>query len=124
MHKKTRLALAVIAALALHAPAARAAPFCVEAEGLPADCLYHDLASCKQEAARKQGYCTVNKEEITLSANDDAFCTMDSSLVPLCVFQNGEDCYASAASGNAICFENSKTETYDPHHMDRALYQN
>ena len=113
---------AVLAVLSCGAPPAHAAPFCVEADGMPAECWYHDIGLCKQEADRKRGYCTVNREEIAVPGGDGAFCMVDSTLVPLCAFQHGESCYESAARSDAVCFENTQAGG-DPSGLGRARYR-
>ncbi len=102
-----------------------AAPFCVEAQGLPAECWYYDARSCRQEAIRRNGRCSANLEEVTLPDQGAPFCIVDSGLVPVCSYQNGEDCNAMASARNAVCFENvgSGTGRQDPYMFERSPYQ-
>ena len=99
-----------ISFVALRATPVLSAPFCVEADGLPAECWYYDLQSCQKEAARRQAYCSANAEELALASEGAPFCVMGSELIPICVFQNRESCQNAATRRNAICVENELQE--------------
>ena len=86
------------------------APFCVEAQGLPPECWYYDVRTCRQEAEKKSSLCTANLQEITLSGQGAPFCIIDSSMVPDCTFQHSENCNEEAAKRNAVCFQSSGIE--------------
>ncbi len=107
----------------LVSPAATAAPFCVEQQGIPSECWFYDVNSCRHEAGRRGGHCSVNLEEVTLPEQGAPFCVMDSGMVPVCSFQSGESCNEAAAKGNAVCFQNASSESYDPFRMDRPLFR-
>ena len=90
--------------------AAEAAPFCVKATGLPAECWYYDITSCKSEAQRRQAFCTANPEEMRTTASDGPICLVDSSMVPLCMFQTSQACNQEAQMRNGVCFSNIAQE--------------
>ncbi len=103
---------------------ALAAPFCVEQQGLPRECWYYDSRSCKQEAARRKGFCSVNLEEIVLTGQGADFCLINSGMAASCDFQSAETCNQAAEKSNAVCFENTKEDHMDPYRFDRALFRN
>jgi hypothetical protein len=51
-----------------------AAPFCIESQALPPQCMYYDAASCQREATRQQAACSVNVKELPLSNNVGQYC--------------------------------------------------
>src|ERR1700753_915764 len=65
MHQR-RLAMLTLAALPV-ARLAFAAPYCVQTEAIPAQCLYYDAASCNARAKQMQGYCSVNTAELNIA---------------------------------------------------------
>ena len=104
----------------LLASSAFGAPFCVEAQGLPSECLYYDAQSCRAEAAKKDGYCAANPEELVLPDHAAPFCLVDTGMAPDCAFQSGEACHDEAAKRNAVCFQNTDSGgSDDPYKFDR-----
>ena len=103
---------------------AHSAPFCVEQEGVPAECLYQDSASCWQEAAKRKGFCSANLQEVALRQRDNSYCVIDSSLSPLCGYQSAESCQ-EAAKRNGVCFKNDNSGvSSDPYRFDRPPFRN
>jgi len=98
-----------------------AAPFCVEEQGVSPACWFHDLRSCREEAAKRNGHCSVNTEEITLSEQAAPFCIIDSGMKPLCAFESNENCDAAARGQDAICFQNVSSGIPDPYRFDRLI---
>src|SRR5579863_4136457 len=54
--------------------AAQAAPFCIQSQGLPAQCIYYDAGDCQREANRQGAICTASPDEVTLSTNLGQYC--------------------------------------------------
>jgi hypothetical protein len=107
----------------LSRPAA-AAPFCIEAKGVPAECWYYDVRECKTAAAKEHARCSVNPKEITVSGTGGSYCIVDSGKRPTCSFQNWGSCEdAAAKQSGSICFENSKKQSDDPFRYDRMPLQ-
>lgn len=104
-----------------HAPPVQAAPFCVEVQGVAEECWYHDIGLCRQDAAQKEGECTANREEVDIHENAEAFCAIDSSLVPVCAFPSEESCSQSVVGTNRICFESEKTRNGVPSRLDKEV---
>lgn len=102
---------------------AYSAPFCVEGESIPAECWYYDIRACKEEAAKRKGYCSVNHEEISLPETGAPFCMIDSAMIPVCAYQNGETCHMQASAKNAVCFQNISNTNIDPFRFDRLRSQ-
>ncbi len=71
--------------LAVPLPAV-AAPFCVETEALPPQCIYFDAASCGKRAAQLGATCSVNGNEVHVSAAVGHYCLLTSSLVSSCIY--------------------------------------
>ncbi len=105
-------------------PPAWAAPFCIEQQGLPSECWYYDVQSCRKEATKRNGRCSANADEIVLPENAAPFCIIEAGAAPACVFQSGESCDDEAAARNAVCFQNIKDEeSVDPYRFDRPLFR-
>lgn len=118
------MALAVFCALWLIPSIAASAPFCVESQGLAAECWYHDIRTCREEATARNGFCSVNRSEITIAESGAPYCVIDSSGIPVCAFQGGESCQEAAARMGGVCFENTGGDAVsDPFRFDRALYR-
>src|SRR5690242_3270545 len=76
-----------IASLLLSAPQPLlAAPFCVQTQALPPQCMYYDAASCSQRAQQLQGSCAVNPKEVKVSSGLGHYCLLNSSLVSMCIY--------------------------------------
>jgi hypothetical protein len=90
---------------------ARSAPFCVEGGGGPAQCVYYDTRQCWQDADRQKGYCSANPAELSLSETDNSICMVDSARMPVCGYQNLENCQTEAKKRNAVCFQNTDAVT-------------
>jgi hypothetical protein len=102
---------------------AHSAPFCIEQEGVPAECLYQDSSSCWREATKRKGFCSVNLKEVAVRQRDNSFCIIDSSMVPVCGYQSAESC-REAAKQNGVCFKNENgNDSSDPYRFDRALFR-
>jgi hypothetical protein len=124
MHKKLLLLAAASCCLWLSPTDALSAPFCVESQGVPAECWFYDIRSCRQEAEKRGGICSVNMEEIELTDQGAPFCIMDSSMIPVCAYQGGETCHEEAGKRDAVCFQNTGGEVNnDPYRYDRPEFR-
>lgn len=99
-----RRALTVLAFLA--APvAAQAAPFCLQTEALPPQCIYYDPDNCNR-AARLQsptGSCSANPREVRIAARGGEYCIVTGERVANCVYVDRISCDRSAARHHAVC---------------------
>lgn len=117
------LIFAAFCCLCFASTTASSAPFCVEAEGLSPECWYHDVRSCRQEAQKRNGHCSVNVDEVVVLDQGAPFCIVDSGMMPVCAFQGGESCHEEAAKRNAVCFQNTSIEeSYDPYRLERPAF--
>ena len=96
---------AVVLALALLAPAGPilAAPFCVQTQSVPAQCLYFDATSCARRAAELNGSCSANPAELKITAGFSTYCVVDSTRIPQCLYASFDSCVAEAARKHALC---------------------
>jgi len=103
---------------------AAAAPFCIEAKGVPPQCWYYDARECKTEAVKEHARCSINPKETMASGAGGSYCIVDSDKRPVCTFQSWESCEDVAAKKNgAVCFQNSKEQNNDPYRYDRMQLQ-
>lgn len=120
MRKTFFLVLAAVCCLWIFSTGALAAPFCVESQGLPAECWFHDVVSCRQEAAKRNGHCSLNQDEVKISDQGAPFCIIDAGMVPVCAFEGGDTCDQEAAKRNAVCFQNTGGKSNDdPYRFER-----
>jgi hypothetical protein len=103
---------------------ARSAPFCIEMEGVPQQCLYFDTKQCWQDAKKQRARCAVNVAELKNSETDNSICMEDSARQPVCGYQNLESCQGEASKRNAVCFQSTKAvASDDPSRLERTPYR-
>lgn len=85
------------------APAALAAPFCVETQAVPPQCLYVDAAACDTEARKQGGYCSANPREVHLSTGIGHFCVLSSDRAGSCFYADRGSCMDAAQRAHAAC---------------------
>jgi hypothetical protein len=98
-----RIAAATLLGL-LAADAAQAAPFCLQIMGAPPQCLYQDVAACRNDARRQNAVCGVNPREIAPPPGG-RFCSVSNGPVVQCLFPDRRSCDVAAARGGAICID-------------------
>jgi hypothetical protein len=82
-----------------------AAPFCLQSESIPPQCIYVDAALCARDAAKQGGECTANKNEFRLTPNIGKYCVVTSQLVSLCIYADIDSCQKAATSQHGACVE-------------------
>lgn len=97
-----RLIVAWVISLAAILPAA-AAPFCVEVEGLPLQCLYVDPGQCQQEATRLGGRCAANPSELNTPMGRGRFCIVEAIGAISCIYPDRATCDAESSRRNTAC---------------------
>ena len=80
-----------------------AAPYCVQTEAIPPQCLYADAASCNARAKQMQGYCTVNTKELRIAPGIGHFCMLTSGNVSTCLYPDSDSCNAEARRQQGVC---------------------
>jgi hypothetical protein len=104
--------------LAVPLPAV-AAPFCVESEALPPQCIYFDAASCGKRAAQLGATCSVNGNEVHVSAAIGHYCLLTSSLVSSCIYVDQANCNRDAVQQPGVCVRSTslpESPAADPYH--------
>ena len=85
--------------------AAHAAPFCLQSQAIPPQCIYFDANLCAKDAARQGGECSGNKEELSLVPNVGKYCVVTSQKASLCIYASLDSCQKAAQSQGAVCME-------------------
>jgi hypothetical protein len=100
MHLGQRLMRALL--IALPAPAI-AAPFCVQTEAVPPQCIYYDAGSCNQRASQMGGHCAVNPREQHLTPSIGHYCLVTSGMASLCIYADENSCFRDAQRQQGAC---------------------
>ena len=96
-----------------------AAPFCVETEALPPQCMYYDAASCESRAQQLNGQCSVNRSEATIPPGLGHYCLLTSTMVSQCIYADRANCERDAkVQGGACVITPTRPESpaADPYH--------
>jgi hypothetical protein len=94
---------ALVALAALPATAALAAPFCLETQTVPPQCIYFDANDCRLEANHQRGACVVNPQEVGLVPNVGAYCIVTSGGASSCTYQDAGSCSREAVRQGGVC---------------------
>ena len=97
----SRVPLTFLAFLAVPATTL-AAPFCIQSEALPPQCIYYDADLCRKEAARQDAICAANNQ-LQLSTNVGQYCVVTSSGVSLCQYTDRGTCTHDATRLHGAC---------------------
>jgi hypothetical protein len=90
----------------LAAPAtAIAAPFCVQNQSIPPQCIYYDAQSCNFEAGKINGFCTVNPQQVTVRSGIGHYCLITSGMVSQCIYPDLSNCQAEAKRQQGACVQ-------------------
>jgi hypothetical protein len=82
---------------------ARAAPFCVQTQAIPPQCLYVDAGECGKRATQMGGICVVNPAEIHVSSTLGHYCLLTSGGVTSCIYNDPGNCAAEAQHQHGAC---------------------
>jgi hypothetical protein len=93
--------LAVLAVLM--AQPAMAAPFCIQSQVLPPQCIYYDARECNQEAQRQGAACNVNPADVTLRDGPGQFCVVTSGHFSNCAYLDRPSCEQEATRQRGTC---------------------
>lgn len=97
---------------------ALAAPFCLESQSVPPQCIYDDASECQNDAARQGGVCEANPQQLTLQPGIGQYCVVTSSGVSSCIYPDRGSCAAEAARQHGACTaapEIAPARTPDPY---------
>jgi hypothetical protein len=95
--------LVLLSAVPLLGQGASAAPYCVQTESIPPQCLYYDAASCAARAKQMNGYCSVNTAELRIAPAIGHFCLLASGNVATCYYPDDTSCEAEARRQRGVC---------------------
>jgi len=95
---------AVLLLLLLPAGPAAAAPYCVASQGVPAQCIHHDVAQCRADARRMKGVCSLNPAEVTLAGGEN-FCVVRNGPAVQCLYPDRRSCERTAGREGGICVD-------------------
>jgi len=98
-----RLQQAGVLAILAFPGAAFAAPFCIQNQSVPPQCIYDDASSCQHEAMRQGGVCSANAKQLALQPGLGQYCVVTSSLVSMCIYPDRGSCTAEAARQHGAC---------------------
>lgn len=82
-----------------------AAPLCVEALGIPRQCVFVDPGECRREAIRQGGNCTANPAQLRTPAGSGRFCTVEGGDALVCAYVDRATCQAEAIRRGGACVE-------------------
>lgn len=85
--------------------AALGAPFCLQTQAVPPQCMYYDANECAQDAQKQGGLCTPNPAEVKVSAGIGHYCLMTSSGASSCIYADIQNCEADAQRQQAACVQ-------------------
>ncbi len=119
MMKYEKILLAAATAIILYAPALHAAPFCVEKQGMPAECNFYDAVECRKRSEQVSGVCSVNPAEIRLQPGVGKYCVVDSNHVSMCQYADRTSCDNDAVRYGAVCIEYPSADVQpNPYRID------
>jgi hypothetical protein len=95
--------VALLALAAFPAPAALAAPFCLELQSVPPQCIYFDANDCRVEANHQHGACVANPQEVGLVPSVGAYCIVTSGGASSCTYQDAVSCSREAVHQGGVC---------------------
>lgn len=80
-----------------------AAPFCVQTEALPPQCIFYDSGSCQQRATQMNGNCVVNSNEVHLTPSIGHYCLVTGGSAALCIYVDINSCNKEAQRQQGAC---------------------
>jgi len=102
MHRFARLTAILLFSMPL--PAA-AAPFCVQTQSVPPQCIFFDASACNERARQLQGYCSVNESEVHVSGGLGHYCLLTSNQVSMCIYPSRDNCERDARQQHGVCID-------------------
>jgi hypothetical protein len=99
-----------------------AAPFCVQTEALPPQCIFYDSGSCQQRATQLNGNCVVNGNEVRLTPSIGHYCLVTGGSAAECIYVDINSCDKEARRQQGACIiapGRSESPTPDPYALTR-----
>jgi hypothetical protein len=82
-----------------------AAPFCVQTQAIPPQCIYADAAACDTRARQMGGTCSANPSEVHVYGGLGHFCLLTSGKTSSCVYPDRSDCDREAQHQRGVCIQ-------------------
>src|SRR5271169_794370 len=80
-----------------------AAPFCVQTQAVPPQCVFVDPGSCNERATQMGGTCTVNPAELHVSTGLGHYCLLTSARASACIYADRGACELEAQHQHGVC---------------------
>lgn len=100
-----RTTAAAVLTIVAASPVTQAAPFCVQTQAIPPQCIFVDASSCNERAMQMGGTCTVNPTEVHVSAGLGHYCLLTSSRVSACIYADRGACELEAQHQHGVCID-------------------
>jgi hypothetical protein len=84
---------------------ALAAPYCIQNQSLPPQCIYNDPGQCQADANKQGGVCSANPQQVTLNAGIGQYCLVTGTGVSRCVYPDRSTCLSDATRERGACTE-------------------
>jgi len=84
---------------------AAAAPFCVQTQALPPQCMFFDAGSCEDRARQLGGLCSVNRNEVHISPGLGHYCLLTSTMASQCIYADRGTCERDAQQQRGACID-------------------
>ena len=82
---------------------ALAAPFCVQTQALPPQCIFYDAGSCQQRATQLNGTCSLNTNGVRVTPSIGHYCLLTSGAASLCIYVDENTCQKEAVRQQGAC---------------------
>jgi hypothetical protein len=99
-----------------------AAPFCVQTQTVPPQCIFYDAASCQQRATQLNGSCMVNANEVRLTPSIGHYCLVTGGSAAECIYVDITSCDKEARRQQGACIiapARPESPTPDPFALTR-----
>jgi hypothetical protein len=99
-----RVLSTAVALLSLSSVTAFAAPFCMVITGTSPLCMYYDGTQCAKDAARQNGACEPNPNELrAATSNYGDYCMVTPEGASRCGYSDGTICSRDALIQKGVC---------------------
>jgi len=91
---------------------AMAAPFCLQNQVIPPQCIYYDAQQCQKEATRQNAECSANPAETHLSGGYGKYCVVTSAGASVCNYTEQATCTREANKQNGACVQSPTSQPF------------
>lgn len=97
------LATGFLLSIVLPAPAALAAPYCLQTAAISPQCIYDDPGICQKDALRQGGACVANPDGQVVLQGTGAYCLAIAGGHAYCTFEDVNQCVRAAGREGGAC---------------------